>query len=464
MVRVSIVAMFSVIFLVGQVVADEKADALKKDLEDLKGFWLAPVKKDGEKEVRRTLSLAKGSPLLVVREVRSEKEVMAENEKATETTALSGVEQKGDRRVMKFVDFKDAEFELEYQLKGDKLTLKGSVAGIDLTGEWLRGKGKWAESKRKPLTGHTDTIVSLAFSADGKTLATGSNDKTVRLWDVETGKEKAKLAGHEDEVYCLAFGPDDKTLITAGKDMTVRTWDLKTVKETQKLKIDSPVWGLAVTRDGKRIVAGGKDGGVTMFDAESGKALHKLDATPRSRVFHVAVSPDGKTLAVLVNLRDETDKDTGSELRFYDLETVKEKHVRKEPGKNVNITRLFSADGKRMVYTRGDIHFTMGIEKAVDAIVVDAEGDKQLARFQGGFTNFLMGAAFSPDGQTVVVICGVPRHGQFLECGNRAADQLVPAQPGRERCGDHGGGLSSVGPAGRHRRRERRHTFLGASC
>jgi WD40 repeat protein len=144
---------------------------------------------------------------------------------------------------------------------------------------------------------------------------------------------------------------------------------------------------------------------VTVFDAASGKKLHKLDATPRSQVDHVAVSRDGKTLVVVVRLLDTR---KGAELRFYDLGTAKEKHVRKEPGKFINIGKLFSTDGKRMVYTRGDIHYNKGIENAVDVVVVDAEGKKQLARFQGGFTNALMGAVFSPNGDTVVVICGAP--------------------------------------------------------
>jgi hypothetical protein len=407
MMRSSILALLVVVLLGGFAVADEKEETLKKDLTALKGFWLSPRRKDEDKEVRRTLSLGKGAPPLVLREVRSKTEVVAENEKTTETTVLSGVEQKGDKRVMKFIGLKDGQYEVEYELKGEKLKLKGSVAGIDLTGEWVREKGKWTESAREPLTGHTASIVQLAFSADGKTLASCSNDQTIRVWNVATGKEKAKLVGHDDEVYRLAFGPGDKTLITGGNDNTIRTWDLETAKETQKLVIDAPVWGLAVTRDGKRIVAGSKDGTVTVFDAESGKSLHKLEATPRSRVYEVAVSGDGKILVVDVQLlNDEADKQTGEELRFYDLETVKQKHVRKEAGKGLHCVQLFSADGKRIVYTRTDLRFDNGIENATDVVVVDAEGKKELARLGGGFKSGPQGAVFSPTGDTVVVICG----------------------------------------------------------
>jgi WD40 repeat protein len=415
MMRSSVLALLAVIYFMGPATADEKEEALKKDLAALKGFWLSPKTKEGDKQVRRTLSLGKGSLLLVVREVRSEKEVIAQNEKNTETTALSGVEQKGDKRVLKFVGFKDGQYEVEYELKGDKLKLKGSVAGIDLTGEWLREKGKWTESAREPLTGHINSIVQLAFSANGRTLASCSIDQTIRIWNVATGKEEAKLVGHDDEVYCLAFGPGDKTLITGGNDKTIRTWDLETAKETQKLDIDAPVWGLAFTRDGKRIVAGGKDGTVTVFDAKSGKVLHKLDATPRSRVNHVAVSGDGKTLVVEVQLMDEADKQTGEELRFYDLETVEQKHVRKEVGKYLHIMELFSADGKRMVYTRGDLRFDNGIDNAVDVAVLDAEGKKELARLRGGFKAGLQGAVFSPNGDTVVVICGSDANVSFWD-------------------------------------------------
>jgi WD40 repeat protein len=83
-----------------------------------------------------------------------------------------------------------------------------------------------ASGKIATLRGHEDIVWSVAFSPDGRTLATGSRDKTARLWEVASGKEIAMLRGHENIVRSVAFSPDGRTLATGSHDKTARLWPL----------------------------------------------------------------------------------------------------------------------------------------------------------------------------------------------------------------------------------------------
>src|SRR5947209_19877902 len=91
-------------------------------------------------------------------------------------------------------------------------------------------------SRKLLLKGHTDRVWGVAFSPDGKTVLTGSLDRTARVWDAVTGQEKAKLEGHTGSVTWLAFSPDGERVLTGSWDKTARVWDAHTWQEMAILK------------------------------------------------------------------------------------------------------------------------------------------------------------------------------------------------------------------------------------
>src|SRR5262249_37656696 len=96
----------------------------------------------------------------------------------------------------------------------------------------------WDVESRKQvgkLLGHEFAVLCIAFSPDGKTIATGAVEATIRLWDADTGAEIKVLRGHGDRVECLAFSPDGKTLLSGGLHGPVGFWDVEEGRETARL-------------------------------------------------------------------------------------------------------------------------------------------------------------------------------------------------------------------------------------
>jgi len=147
------------------------------------------------------------------------------------------------------------------------------------------------------LSGHAGGVESLAFRPDGKILATAGLDRTIRTWDVETGKPKLTLLGHADSVSCVVFTPGGRTIASASADGLIKLWDSDT---GQLLKVlagrGDEVVCIAFSADGGLLAAGGNDGMVRIWDPVQGKLL-KLLPGHSSRVTCVAFSPTGRILA-----------------------------------------------------------------------------------------------------------------------------------------------------------------------
>jgi len=178
------------------------------------------------------------------------------------------------------------------------------------------------------LAGHEDGLDCVVFSPDSRTVATTSWDRTVKLWDVKTGELLKTFDGHPDKVYTAAISPSGKTLISGSNDGTIRIWDIENA--TTRLSItahDTLVHNVAFAPNGEYFATAGWDKLIKFRDAVSGKLLRTLQGHATG-VLAVAFAPDGKLLASSAMKVDEKDlapdEPQRADVKLWDTETGKE--------------------------------------------------------------------------------------------------------------------------------------------
>jgi WD40 repeat protein len=230
----------------------------------------------------------------------------------------------------------------------------------------------------RTLEGHTDTVLRVAFSPDGKHLASASGDRTVKVWDTATGQHIRTLRGHPASVNAIAFSPDGN--LASASDRTVIVWEATTGQQTLIFQGHTgAVRGLAFSPDGKHLASASQDHTVEVWDAATGNKLLTLRGHTGA-VFDVKFSPGGKRLA------SASDDLT---VRVWDADTGRQTLALK--GHLGHVYRVaFSPDGRRIASAGQD-----QTVRVWDA----ATGQEALVLRE--HTHRVYGVAFSPDGRRI---------------------------------------------------------------
>ena len=255
------------------------------------------------------------------------------------------------------------------------------------------------------LVGHSHAVTSVAFSPDGATLASGSEDKTIEMWKLDAGKRWYTLTGHSDWVTCVAFSPDGATLASGGRDKMIHIWDLNKGKWWYALAGHADrVSAVAFSRDGQVLASGSRDKTVQLWNLNKGRRMSALTGHAGG-VEAVAFSAGGELLAS--GSRDKT-------VQLWDWQNNRSICTLAEHGDWVRAI-VFAANspnslagptppspplvrggvGEGLIFASGSRDGTAKLWR------VDAQGRGTLLRSMRDNSGDVLCVAFSPDGRVL---------------------------------------------------------------
>jgi WD40 repeat protein len=303
------------------------------------------------------------------------------------------------------------------QFQDSAFSPDGSLAALTMSdGEISIWDARTGKNLRQFKVGRFPSVI---FSPDGKTLAVldlGAGDnQTLRLRDAMSGKELHELLGHQDQIHQFVFSQDGKTLISAGDDKTIRFWDVATGKESRKLDCPEPILKMAISPDGRTLalVYGKKsefkmaqgsstiwmaEPDVLLWDVSAGKETRRLKGRAENRVGSLVFAPDGETLWT----------SDSQAVRSWNLRTGEE--IGKPLEAAFVSVMAFTADGKTMA--------TGGADQVIRLWDVKDRHEKSATV---GHQGPIHAVAVAPDGRT------------FATAGADATIRLWDRATGRER-------------------------------
>jgi WD40 repeat protein len=270
--------------------------------------------------------------------------------------------------------------------------------------------------------GHAGWVHAIAFSPDGKMLCSGSSDQTVKLWEVSDGSCLSTLIGHNQRVRAIAFSPDGKLIASGSGDRTIRLWDTNS-GECLKVLLghENYIWSIAFSPDGCMIASGSEDKSIKLWDVKTGECWQTLLEHNRW-VRTIAFSPDGQLLAS--GSGDRTLKiwqpSTGKCLLTLTGHTQRLRSVAFSPdgkliasGSGDRTVRLWSVtDGQCLKTLHGHNSLLTSVAFSPDGTIVATAGEDRSVRLWEvstgscidiwqGYGSWIQSVAFSPDGRTL---------------------------------------------------------------